>query len=105
MRIERVVLERAWFPFGRQHPGCEERSEKRLILSEREKATLRSAAVIVEKARRAVDPHEWDDIRHSEALRGLAMSEAYLTDLLTYDFYVVDDWAKQSAEDALGGAS
>ncbi len=93
MRTERVVVHKAWFPFGRDMPGMEEVAERRLILSERERATLRSAAVILGKAREAVDPHDWDDIREGD-MRVLAMGECYVGEAADAGFFIVDDEPK-----------
>ncbi len=89
MRVETVVTQRPWYPFGRSNPGFDGASEKRLHLSERERATLRSAAAIMERARKAVDPDDLDDIRISQDMRVLAMGETYTSEAAEADYFLV----------------
>lgn len=96
MRVEDVVTFPGFRLGGMTVP---DQTERRVILSERDKAQLQGSVRLLEKIRTAIDPNDWDDIRESEDLRAVSLAEVYASEVARADWFVVDDEPRLLARD------
>jgi len=72
-----------------------ERTERRVVLSKRELATLEKASGLLSRIRGAVDPHNWSDYDHAqdrnEFITDVALACHCLDEIVEGGGWVVDD--------------
>ncbi len=91
MRLQTVVIQKAWFPFGRDMPGIEERCEHRVVLNERERTTMPKAAAILTDIRTAAQEDEDDP-----SMTDIAMAAYTCQDVAEFEGIVCADTPTES---------